>query len=59
MNTVDTIVVIIVVIAGGAIFYKALKEPIDLMLGGIWRLLVGAKDKLSGGGTTYSDISYG
>lgn len=59
-TTVDWIVGGIVVAVGLAIFYNALREPLDLLFGFIKRGLVSAKDKLTGaGGESYQVIKYG
>lgn len=59
-NWIDTIVVIIVAGAGIAIFYRALKEPVDLLFGVIKRALVSTKDKIvdAGEGETMRVIRY-
>jgi hypothetical protein len=62
MNWIDYGIVTIIFLVVGGIFYKALKEPIDLMLGWIGRMLGSARDKLSesggdNGGSTI--ITYG
>ena len=60
---VDTAVVIIVIGVGLTILYSALKEPLDLLFGAIFRGLVAIKDKVVGLGDSdgggYSEISYG
>lgn len=53
-NWIDTIVVILVVAAGLFILYKALREPIDLVLGWIRRGFESLKDKI---GERKSDIN--
>lgn len=58
---IDTGIVIIVIIVVLGIFYKALKEPIDMVLGWLKGLLEGARDKIaeSGGGGETTVIRYG
>lgn len=59
---VDTIVVTIIIATGLVIFYKALKEPLDLLFRGIGRVLGSARDKIIGvkdsGGDYYETIKY-
>ena len=62
MAWLDTIITIIVIGVVLGIFYKALKEPIDLVGGWIKRLLGGARDKISEidyGGEGNTIIRYG
>ena len=47
-TTIDWVVGGIITLLGLAIFYKALKEPLDLLFGFIKGMLIGAKDKLTG-----------
>ena len=42
-----------------AIFYKGLKEPLDLLFGLIGRGLLSIKDKLTGTSESYQVIKYG
>ena len=57
---IDWLVVSIVIIFGLIIFYKALKEPADMLFGLIGRGLGSIRDKLSdAGGGGYETIRYG
>ena len=57
---VDTIVVGAIIIFGLFYFYKALKEPLDLLFGGIGRGIKSGMEKLSGAGESgYDTITYG
>lgn len=60
MGWIDTIVIIIVIGLGLAIFYKALKEPLDLFFGFIMRLIKGGVDKVKGSGESVEvrEITY-
>lgn len=59
-TTIDWVVGGIVVAIGLAIFYNALREPLDLLFGFIKRGFVSAKDKISGAGDSgYQVIKYG
>jgi hypothetical protein len=63
MAWIDTTVVVIIVVAGLVILYRALKEPMDLLFGLIGRGLRGTVDILWGageaGGAYYEEIRYG
>ena len=63
MSWIDTTVVVIIIIVGLIIMYKALKEPLDLLFGFVGMVLVGIKDKVAGagdaGGAYYEEIRYG
>jgi hypothetical protein len=60
MGWIDNIVVGIIVIGGLFILYKALKEPVDLVLGFIGKGLVSLKDTIVGAAPeTGTVISYG
>jgi hypothetical protein len=59
MSWVDYIVTIIVVGVVMGIFYRALKEPIDLVFGWIKAMFIGAKDKLGGEDEGTTRITYG
>ena len=56
---INWIVITIVVGVGLAIFYSALKEPLDLLFGLIKAGLVGIKNKLTGSSDYYEEIRYG
>lgn len=63
MSWFDTIIMIIVIGVAMGIFYKALKEPIDLIVGLIGKGLGAARDKLAettgGTGEESTVIRYG
>ncbi len=60
MGWLDTIVVVLVVAVGLMIMYKALKEPIDMLLNMIKNMFGAAKDKISDTAESgYDTISYG
>ncbi len=61
MTWIDTIVVTIVIGMGLAIFYKALKEPMDLLFGAIGRGLKAGFQKITGMGSEQevNSINYG
>ena len=62
MTWVDTLVVTGVVLFGIIIFYKALKEPIDLLGGLVKRAFVSIKDKvvdMKDSSSGYEEIVYG
>jgi len=62
MTWVDTLVVTGVVLFGIIIFYKALKEPIDLLGGLVKRAFVSIKDKvvdMKDSSPGYEEIVYG
>ncbi|GAG84753.1 unnamed protein product [marine sediment metagenome] len=62
MGWIDSIVVGIIIVGGLFIFYKALKEPIDLLLSALGKVFAGIKDRISdmgGGGSGYEEIVYG
>jgi len=60
MGTLDTIIIVVIVFLGLLVFYKALKEPIDMLFGwiknGIEYLKDKGKDKAE---DTYEVIRYG
>ena len=60
MNWLDYVVVGIVIIVGLVLFYKALKEPLNLLFGGVKKALSamfgGIKNKTEEG---YEVIQYG
>jgi len=59
---VDWAVVSAIVLVGGVIFYRALKEPFDMLFGFIGRGFGAIRDKLSDGsdvGGHYDTIRYG
>jgi hypothetical protein len=47
MSWIDTIVIVVIVIVGLVIFYKGLKEPLDLIFGLIGRGIKGIAGKIS------------
>jgi len=60
MGLIDTIILTVIVIGGLFIFYKALKEPLDLFFGLIKRGIESLKDRVSGAREdVYETISYG
>ena len=61
MTWVDYGIVTIVIVVVVGIFYKGLKEPIDLMLGWIGKMFGSARDKLaeSSGQEGGTIITYG
>jgi len=60
MATMDWIVGTIISVLGLFIFYRALKEPVDLLFGAIGRGISAIKDMLSGGpAQQYEEIRYG
>ncbi len=60
MTWIDTIAITIVMIGGLAIFYKALKEPVDLLLGFLRRMFESIIEKARGGGEeAVETITYG
>jgi len=46
--SINTIVVIVVIGVGAAIFYKALREPLNLLFGLLGKMFGYIRDKLSG-----------
>lgn len=58
MNWFDYAIVGTIIVVGIAILYKALKEPIDMVGGGIKRLFGGAKDKIVGATERGMEIHY-
>jgi len=60
MAWLDTIVLTVVIGLGLAIFYKALKEPVDLLFGFVFRGIKAGIGKLTGMGQQEeaSSISY-
>lgn len=58
---IDTTVITIVVVVGLLIFYRALKEPVDMLLGGLKSMLGYVKDTISSSGEGAYDevIKYG
>ena len=60
MTWIDTIVIAIIIMGALFIFYRALKEPVDLMFGLIKKGLIAIKDMLSGGpAQQFEEIRYG
>lgn len=60
MTLIDTIILVGITIGGLFIFYKALKEPIDLFFGLIRRGIEGIKDRAKDTGeVAYETIVYG
>jgi len=63
MSWIDTAVIVLVVVLGLFIMYRALKEPIDLLFGLIGRGLGAVRDKIvsmkDSGGDYYDEIRYG
>lgn len=60
---IDWAVVTIIIVGGLFIMYRALKEPIDLLLGLIGKGLGAIRDKIADardtGGNYYDEIRYG
>jgi len=57
---IDYGVVSIIVVGGLFIFYRALKEPVDLLFGALGKGFHAIKDMLSGGpAQQYEEIRYG
>ena len=61
MATVDWVVGTIISVIGIFLFYKALKEPMDLLFGAIGKGLKALFGLFSGGGPSeqYEEIRYG
>jgi len=61
MGWIDTTVVVIIVIAGLIILYRALKEPLDFLFRLIGQGFGAIRDKISGAnvGGYYEEIRYG
>jgi len=61
MGWIDTVVIIIVIALGLIIFYKALKEPLDMLFGLIGRGIRGIVDSIHSRGESngYDIIRYG
>lgn len=62
MGTLDTIIVVVIVIIALVLFYRALKEPLDLVGSLIKRGFLYIKDLFSGlseRGNIYEEIKYG
>jgi len=60
MGWIDTIILVVITIVGLFIFYKALKEPIDLLFGAIKRGIESLRDKTQGAREdAYETITYG
>ena len=60
VNLIDTVVITIIICVGLIILYKALKEPLDLLIGllkkGIGGIITNISETKDGG---YENISYG
>lgn len=60
MGWIDTIILIVITIGGLFIFYKALKEPLDLFFDLIKRTIENLKDRAKDAGEdTVETITYG
>jgi len=60
MGLIDTIILIVITIGGLFIFYKALKEPLDLFFGLIRRGIESIRDRARDvGEDTVETITYG
>jgi len=60
MGWIDIIAVTIIIITGLIIFYKALKEPLDLLFGGSKRGIGAIRDAIANreGDSGYETITY-
>jgi len=59
-NTIDYVVGGIIILVGIFIFYRALKEPMDLLGGALGKVFGSIRDYLSGGSTSSTTvIKYG
>jgi len=56
MAWIDTIIMILITIIGLFLFYKALKEPMDLLFGAIGKGIIGIKNMLSGDSSGQMDV---
>ena len=59
MPWLDTVIVIVIVIVGLVIMYRALKEPLDMVGRGIAKMFGGIRDKIADNGGGYETIQYG
>lgn len=49
MTWFDYVIVGVIICVGLIIMYRALKEPLDLLFGGIWHMMIWGKESITGG----------